>query len=173
MTSKRIVAIDPSINGTCCYDGADYLYIKNPGSSAEPMRRLDTILDEISRFVWAPGGVASGVWLEDYAFSRAQHAHAKGELGGGIRMYLYKAGIPTVLVKPNSRAKFATGKGNAGKSAVVSAVSARTGIQFETDDHCDAFVLWCMAMEADGFPHPMAPVPKANLLGLDKVSTLR
>lgn len=56
------------------------------------------------------------VILEGYSFaSRNSQAHSIGELGGCIRMRLWENTIPYVEVPPTSRAKFATGKGNAGK----------------------------------------------------------
>ena len=83
--------------------------------------------------------------IEGYAFaSRNSQAHSIGELGGVVRVELWKRDIPYVEVPPTVRAKFATGKGNASKGEVLSAVSARTGITWVgkgADDICDAFVL--------------------------------
>ena len=85
------------------------------------------------------------VAVEGYSFaSRNSHAHALGELGGVIRVVLHERGVRLVVVPPTVRAKFATGKGNAGKSEVVSAISAKTGIIWsggDGDDRCDAWVL--------------------------------
>ena len=83
--------------------------------------------------------------MEGYSFaSRHSQAHSIGELGGVIRLLLWESGIPYVLIPPTCRAKFATGKGNASKNEVVSAVSARTGIVWSNpgaDDKCDAWIL--------------------------------
>lgn len=85
------------------------------------------------------------VIIEGYSFgSRNSHAHALGELGGVVRTALYEASFPYVEVAPTVRAKFATGRGNAGKSEVVSAVSARTGLLWDgpgNEDRCDAWIL--------------------------------
>jgi crossover junction endodeoxyribonuclease RuvC len=85
------------------------------------------------------------VLVEGYSFgSRNSHAHALGELGGVVRVALHEAGFPYVEVPPTVRAKFATGRGNAGKSEVVSAVSARTGLLWDgagNEDRCDAWIL--------------------------------
>lgn len=175
--SPRIVAIDPSINGTAAFDGEEYLHVTNPGSTSRPLERLsiivEAVIDQFIGFDQYGDLNVDAVWIEDYAFSRATHAHAKGELGGVLRWEIARENhIPVVLVKPNSRAMFATGKGNAPKPAVVSAVSARTGIVFPTDDHCDAFVIWCMAREANGFEHPMGVLPKTHLRALEKVLVL-
>lgn len=90
------------------------------------------------------------VIIEGYSFaSRNSQAHSIGELGGAVRMRLWEEGIPFVEIPPTCRAKFATGKGNAGKSEVVSSVSAKTGIIFSGaggDDECDAWLLEQMAI---------------------------
>lgn len=85
------------------------------------------------------------VIVEGYSFaSRNSQAHSIGELGGVVRVSLWRASVPYVEVPPTTRAKFATGKGNASKGEVLSAVSARTGITWSgsgADDICDAFIL--------------------------------
>lgn len=89
------------------------------------------------------------VVIEGYSFaSRNSHAHALGELGGVVRVALTESNWNFVEVPPTCRAKFATGRGNAGKSEVVSAISARTGIVWSgsgSDDRCDAWILQEMA----------------------------
>lgn len=110
------------------------------------------------------------VVLEDYAFSRANQAHQIGELGGRLRCLLHQKPYPWVLVAPNARAKFGSGKGNAKKTAVVSAVSARTGIAFNTDDEADAFTLACMALDHYGVRHPLGDLPQTHRDALKKVS---
>ncbi len=83
--------------------------------------------------------------IEGYSFaSRNSQAHSIGELGGVVRLRLWEMGIPYVEIPPTSRAKFATGRGNAAKNEVVSSVSAKTGLVFSgagADDMCDAFIL--------------------------------
>ena len=90
------------------------------------------------------------VIVEGYSFaSRNSQAHSIGELGGATRMRLWECGIPYVEVPPTCRAKFATGKGNASKNEVISAISARTGIVWSgpgADDMCDAWILEQMAL---------------------------
>ena len=85
------------------------------------------------------------VIIEGYSFAqRNSHAHSLGELGGVVRISLAEADIQYVIVAPTQRAKFATGKGNASKSEVVSSISARTGIIWTgkgADDKVDAWVL--------------------------------
>lgn len=88
--------------------------------------------------------------IEGYSFaSRNSQAHSIGELGGCIRMTLWESKIPYIEIPPTSRAKFATGKGNAAKAEVVSAISSKTGKLFSgagADDECDAWVLEQMGL---------------------------
>ena len=85
------------------------------------------------------------VAIEGYSFaSRNSQAHSIGELGGVVRMRLWERNIPYVDIPPTCRAKFATGRGNAAKTEVMSSVSAKTGLVFSgkgADDMCDAWIL--------------------------------
>lgn len=96
------------------------------------------------------------VAIEGYSYaSRNSQAHSLGELGGVIRVALHEKALPYVVIAPTARAKFATGKGNASKSEVVSAVSAKTGIVWsgaDGVDRCDAWVLEEMLRTALGGP---------------------
>jgi len=94
------------------------------------------------------------VMIEGYSFaSRSGQAFSIGELGGCIRMTLFECNIPIVEIPPTCRAKFATGRGNASKGEVISAISAKTGIIFSGasgNDECDAWVLEQMAITKVG-----------------------
>ena len=107
------------------------------------MERLDEISKEVHEIISSVEKPI--VAVEGYAFAkRSSHAHAQGELGGIVRLQLYRAEIPFIEIPPTNRAKFATGKGNANKAEVVSYVSAKTGIVWSgsgADDECDAWVL--------------------------------
>jgi crossover junction endodeoxyribonuclease RuvC len=111
------------------------------------------------------------VIIEGYSFAqRNSQAHSLGELGGVIRVALAEADIPYTLVAPTQRAKFATGKGNAGKSEVVSAISARTGIVWSgvgADDKADAWILQEIGLTYLG--RPRYDWPKVNQEVLDKI----
>jgi Holliday junction resolvasome RuvABC endonuclease subunit len=109
--------------------------------------------------------------IEGYSFaSRNSQAHSIGELGGAVRMRLWENGIPFVDVPPTCRAKFATGKGNAGKGEVISSVSAKTGIIFSGaggDDECDAWLLEQMAISYLGISN--YSWPEMHLSALSKI----
>jgi len=136
----KILALDLSLTSTgYCHDGqTGVIALKTTGAE-----RLSQIKKEVESL--ALKFSINGVVMEGYSFaSRHSQAHSIGELGGVIRLLLWESGIPYVLVPPTCRAKFATGKGNASKNEVVSAVSARTGIVWSNpgaDDKCDAWIL--------------------------------
>jgi crossover junction endodeoxyribonuclease RuvC len=133
------------------------------------MERLANIRDGIMLVVAAQDDPI--VVVEGYSFSsRNSQSHALGELGGVVRLALYEAGVAYIDVPPTSRAKFATGKGNASKNEVVSSISARTGIVWSgkgADDMCDAWVLRQMGLARLGESEYDWPV--ANMTALDKI----
>ncbi len=109
--------------------------------------------------------------IEGYSFgSRNSQAHSIGELGGVVRLLLHDLNIPFVEIPPTSRAKFATGRGNASKGEVISAISAKTGLVFAGaggNDECDAWVLEQMALTKIGLsPYTWR---KEQVVALDKV----
>ena len=66
-----------------------------------------------------------------------------GELGGIIRLCLYDAKIPFVIVPPTSLKKFVTGNGSADKKKMHDFVLSkwRQDIDENEDDQCDAYGL--------------------------------
>lgn len=133
------------------------------------VNRLAFITDRIMSIVKSNDDPV--VFIEGYSFaSKHSHAHSLGELGGVTRYRLYMAGIPFVEIPPTCRAKLATGKGNAPKSAVVSAVSIKTGILWSgagADDMCDAWLLEEVGWIYQGVQR--VDWPKDHLKALDKV----
>ena len=131
--------------------------------------RLHEIRNEILKIT--SSNSINGAIIEGYAFAaRNSQSHKIGELGGVVRLALFTSGIPYVEVPPTSRAKFATGRGNAAKTEVISAVSARTGIIWTgkgADDMCDAWLLEEMGWTALGMGH--YDWPKASLDALKNV----
>lgn len=144
---RTIVGLDLSLTSSGVVCGEERFSIfsehKGPERLADISSQLLTFLNAIDD---------PGLVIEGYSFaSRNSHAHAIGELGGVVRLALWQRGIPFVEVPPTCRAKFATGRGNASKSEVVSAISARTGLVWGgkgADDMCDAFVLEEMGLTA-------------------------
>lgn len=137
--------------------------------STKGPERLATIRDRIIELLNSIENPC--VCVEGYSFaSRNSQAHSIGELGGVIRVALWERGIPYVEIPPTTRAKFATGKGNAAKTEVMSAISARTGIVWSgkgADDKCDAWILEQMGKTRLGKPDYNWPA--INLEALVKI----
>ena len=140
-------------------------------SKEKGVKRLEDISTQIEKLLYDnyPKNVVA--IIEGYSFaSRNSQSHAIGELGGVVRLTLFRQGIQFIDVPPTCRAKFATGKGNASKNEVISAVSARTGIVWSgkgADDEADAFILEEMGLAVQG--NARFDWPKANLEALDKI----
>lgn len=134
------LGIDPSLTSTGISLLGQTISIRRDSTGPQ---RLIEIRDQIMYTVTK--NAVDCVAIEHYSYaSRNSQAHSIGELGGVIRVALYEAGTPTIEIPPTCRAKFATGKGNAGKPEVVSSISARTGIIWnggDGSDRCDAWVL--------------------------------
>lgn len=164
---RPIMGIDPSLSSTG-YSGCGLTGTLTSKESG--VIRLDDLAQKLaSLVVTCPPNV--GVVIEGYSFaSKNSQAHSIGELGGVYRLTLYRMGIPFVDAPPTTRAKFATGRGNASKSEVISALSARTGIVWSgkgADDMADAYILEEMGLTALG--RPRHSWPQANLEALTKI----
>lgn len=161
-----VIGIDPSLTSTGIAT-EDATWTFNPRTKG--MERLHDILNHVVdtiRDVHDPYVV-----IESYSYaSKNSQAHALGELGGVIRLELWRRRIPYTDIPPTVRAKFATGKGNASKSEVVSAISARTGIIWSgkgAEDECDAWVLQEIGLQH--FEQARYDWPKQNLQALEKI----
>lgn len=130
--------------------------VSNADAEEARIRRLDKISSAIVEFCRSNHAIAIGV--EDYAFSQGQsRAHALGELGGVVKLAIYKAlGIaPLPIVASTARKTLlqrARVKGMKDKDYVVHNVK-RLGPVAErwTDDEVDAFVIANAMLERAGY----------------------
>lgn len=171
--SHCIVGLDLSLTSTGWSCGDERGTVSFPHLKNE--ERLAAIRDDVKNILSdcfaRPDCKIPGVVVEGYSFaSRNSQSHSIGELGGVVKTMMYELDIPFVIVPPTVRAKFATGKGNASKNEVVSAVSARTGIVWAgkgADDMCDAFILEEMGRVSVGAGR--YEWPNENLKALEKI----
>lgn len=160
------IGLDLSLTSTGFSCGNDQKVYQTKSRGAERLFDISSMLIE------SIAGLSNPVILiEGYSFaSRNSQAHSIGELGGVVRLALWSRNIPYIEIPPTVRAKFATGKGNASKGEVVSAVSARTGIVWSgsgADDMCDAWILEECGLVRLG--RPRFDWPAINKSALDKV----
>ena len=166
-SNRPVIGIDPSLTSTgysgCGQNGTF-------SSKFTGVQRLADLSEQLANFLLvAP--TKTFVVIEGYSFaSRNSQAHSTGELGGVLRLTMHRMGIDFIEVPPTCRAKFATGRGNASKTEVMSALSARTGIVWSgkgADDMADAYVLEEMGLAVQG--KARHDWPKSHLEALEKV----
>ncbi|WP_062434906.1 crossover junction endodeoxyribonuclease RuvC [Herbidospora daliensis] len=108
------------------------------------------------------------VVIEDYAPGiRSAAAHRLAEISGVVRLACYRAGAPLALVNVKHLKQYATGKGGATKSEMATAALKRAGLEFPTEDECDAW--WLQAMGLARLGSPVVEVPALHREALDKV----
>lgn len=73
------------------------------------------------------------VFLEGYAYGASGNTFNIGECTGILKLSLWKSGIDLIVLQPGEIKKFATGKGNANKTAMYDAYIAQTGHDFAAD----------------------------------------
>jgi len=145
----NVLGLDLSLTSTgYCHNG-EAGYISTGLFGAERLRNIGREVENI-----VVDNKINIVAIEGYSFaSRNSQAHSIGELGGVVRVFLLNMEIPFLEIPPTCRAKFATGRGNASKSEVISSISAITGIVWKgghADDMCDAWVLEEMVLAKMG-----------------------
>lgn len=166
----RILALDLSIaaTGIALPDGTA-VTVKTRAQDGD--RRLQTIVDHIG------GALDDGpdetrdnvdlVVIEDLP-THAKSAGITGMVHGAVRLRLLDFRTPYVLVTPATLKAYATGKGNADKTAMAVAALKRSGREFADDNQCDAF--WLRAAALDWYDHPEFAMPRAQRDRLAKVA---
>jgi crossover junction endodeoxyribonuclease RuvC len=111
------------------------------------------------------------VVIENYAYAAPYGAHQLGELGGVVRLALWRAGFVTYLLAPAKLKKYATGKGKAGKPEVVACARERFGYGGMSPDGADAWIARAFGMALLG--HSLVELPKDHLLALRGVELVK
>ena len=167
VSPRAVMAIDPSLAGTAVavhVPGAppyEQRYATKPATSVHGrVLRYRSIATPIVELAIQHRPVL--VLIEGYAFAamtRGKGAGGQGtehrsELGGILRDRLLDHCGQIVEVPPATLKKWATGKGNAQKSEVVSALSRRYDRAFRTDDAADAWALMTLGLALTGQADP-------------------
>jgi crossover junction endodeoxyribonuclease RuvC len=112
--------------------------------------------------------VVEGPSFGSGANARQSGHHERGGLWWLVTYRLWRREIPFAVVPPATLKRYATGKGNAPKDAVLAAAIRRyREVDFDGNDQADALVL--AAMGADHLGRPIAPVPQASRAALGAV----
>jgi crossover junction endodeoxyribonuclease RuvC len=166
----RIIGLDLSLTATGVADshGAPQL-IKPRTKGHERLEQIAGAVDSIVLVGNTMSDTADLVVVEGPSFgSEGSAYHQLAGLWWLITHNLWTARIPYAVVSPQARAKYATGKGNAGKDAVLAAVVRRfPALEVNDNNVADAVVL--MAMGCDRAGVPLVDMPAVNREALAKV----
>lgn len=173
---STVVGLDLSLTSTGIAVNTDGVppwcgTIESSGTDNDSWQTRHQRLVNISNRILAPIPEGALVVLEAPAYSR-NTGKSHDRAGLWWMMYdLLASTTRTVLpVLPNTRAKYATGKGNAGKDAVLAAAVRRyADIDITGNDTADAVVLMAIGCRLIGQPID-DPMPALNLSALDKLN---
>jgi crossover junction endodeoxyribonuclease RuvC len=154
-------------------DEGDHRYrtevIKRPAKARDWPERQQVrwMIDEILTVVYDVGAQWDLAVVEGLAFgSKTGHAATRAGLWWLVTDHIY-VDMPLAVLSPAARAKYATGRGNAGKDDVMREVARRFPHFGGGEDEADALV--CAAAGADHLGHPIAAMPATHRAALAAV----
>ncbi|MFC4912555.1 hypothetical protein [Actinomadura gamaensis] len=165
-----VIGLDVSLTSTGIAIGHRLTRVTSTGRKADSLAvrcgRLRQLADQIDAQVRDVDLVV----IEQPAYSRSQgSAHDRSGLWWLVVDRLHGRGIPVAEVAPTSRARYAAGRGNAGKDEVLAAAIRRyPDVPISGNDEADAYIL--AAMGLDHLGHPPVVVPQTHRAALDKVA---
>lgn len=166
----RVLALDLSITapGICLPDGTTSTFKTNPKDGD---RRLQHIVDHVGLALGeGPDDIGDGVDLViiEGPVVRSSAAVTIGMVHGAVRLRLLDFDTPYVLITPATLKAYATGKGNADKTAMAIAALKRTGREFADDNQVDA--AWLRWAALDWYGQAEFTLPAAQRDRLAKVA---
>lgn len=170
--SQRVIGIDLSLTGTGVSDGTDTWLVRSSGKKADGLAlRTERLLDLRNRILDHTVVGTDLIVIEQPAYaSQTGHMHDRSGLWWLLVSVLHCRGHQVVEVAPTALKKYATGKGTAGKGALVDAC-ARRFPDVDTgggdDNRVDA--LWLAAMGLD-WTSGRSVVPAAQRAVLDGIA---
>lgn len=157
----RILALDLSLTSTGYAVARDGMRAGTlPPGNRRGCARLDWIARAVINLA-VTDPAAHLVALEGYAFGRPNQAHQIGELGGAVRLELWRRGMPYIEVPPSTVKKYATGSGAAKKEQMLAEAIRRLGYQGSSHDVADA--LWIHAVVSEAAGTPVVDMPKGHV----------
>lgn len=174
MSGPCVIGLDLSLASTGIASSDGWLKrVQSKGAAdatfAARARRIRDMRDEVLATVDGVGLVV--IEGPSYGQSRGSSAgsHDRSGLWWLVACDLHAAGVPVAVAAPAARTKYATGRGNASKDAVLAAVVRRfPAWDVDGNDVADALVL--AAMGADGLGHPLVAMPGTHRAALDAVA---
>ncbi len=167
----RVVGLDLSLTATgVAYSDDSVGTIKTRATDRD--RRLGQIRQHLAATIRGPkltdwsSSPAALVVIEDLP-THAKSAGITGMVHGIARELLSSADVPYALVPPATLKKYATGRGNADKTAMAIAALKRGDREFADDNQCDAW--WLRVMGLDHLGRPPLSMPATHRAALAKV----
>lgn len=179
---SRYVGIDPSLTRTGVaiidtnldepvFSVASFSSPACSSSIEDRNNRLRELTDKIHNFIY------KDFWPTKVAIEGPAHSSSVGKMWdrSGLWWYLINDMIydtDIIEIPPTTRAKYATGKGNAGKDEVILSI-ARTYTMFDltNNDEADAIALVSMLARLHGEPID-GDLPKNKLEALNKIKDI-
>jgi len=161
--SPVVIGLDLSLTGTGIADHKGVTSTVVTTSKQPIGKRLELIHDAIRQKLV----LADLVVIEDLP----THAHAAGLTGkvhGVAHLACWHAQVPVLTITPATLKKYATGRGNADKTAMAIAALKRSGREFASDDECDAW--WLRLAGLDLLGHPAVVLPQTQRDALAKLT---
>lgn len=116
------------------------------GGDLRGVERLDRFDTELESYLGDVGEVDLAV-IEGYAYGAEMKREVLGELGGVIRMALWRNRVPYMIVAVPTLKKFTMGRGNTPKSMMIKEVYKRWGFEAGDDNDADAYALSMLGQE--------------------------
>jgi crossover junction endodeoxyribonuclease RuvC len=113
--------------------------VRNLKNKLRGVERLAYIREELVKFLTDQKPVFAA--LEGYSIRSVNRPFDLGEVGGLVRLALYDASIPFIVVAPTQLKKFVTGDGDASKEKVQEWLRKKWNVDLSQDDQADAFGL--------------------------------
>lgn len=161
----RVAGLDISLTGTGVATRGGTTLITSTG------HRRDTLVQRHTRLKGIADQILTAVGHVDLAVIEGPSHHSvggsvwdRGGLWWLIVDRLCARDIPVAVMPPMSRAKYATGKGNSRKAAVMEAAQRRYGAILDNDNEADALVLRAAGLDWLGVP--LAEVPGGHRAAL-------
>jgi crossover junction endodeoxyribonuclease RuvC len=174
--APHVVGLDPSLTAAAVAHSGGVLYLTGTKSLTSPAKGLPwrakglrALGDDVVKCTLNEGRPALVV-AELLPRAGTRFDPERGYLWWYVVEALVERGIPVLEVSVATIKKYATGKGNAGKPAMIESTVRRLP-QYETggdDNLCDA--VWAMALGSEMLGHPIVELPAVNRSALAKLT---
>jgi Holliday junction resolvasome RuvABC endonuclease subunit len=162
-----VIGLDLSLTATGVASTRRWTTVVKPPAAMRSHVRLQYIRDAVLELLPADTAL---VVVEGPSYgnqNRQSGHHERAGLWWMVTHSLWKRGVDYAVASPAARAKYATGKGNAGKADVIREVTRRFSWFNGGEDEADALVLAAMGGEWLGFP--IVELPLTHRKALDSV----